>query len=173
MTDAELHKMLVDFVQGQVPIQVFIGEVTEVDEENYTVDIKPPGQAELSEVRLKAAIDGEKTGLVEIPEVGSTVLFSIIGNQPDEATIIKCSKVAKIIINNGENGGLLIDEKANNNLKAIKDFIETMKSAISTGFQSVGAGSSANGATGKAAFESALSGQSISFEDMKNDKVTH
>lgn len=121
---------------SKVPMQVISATVLSVDEDNYTIDVEPAGQAELPDVRLKAAIDGLKDGVVEIPEEGSTVLIGLIGNSEDEAFLIRCSKVSKIIINGGSNGGLInIEElkKTNDLVKAIKETLDDWVAAPGDG----------------------------------------
>lgn len=73
--------------------------------------------------------------------------------------------------NGGTLGGLVILAKLVNNLNSLKSYCETLKSAISTGLNSVGEGGAASGTAAKASFESAMTAQNISFENMENEKI--
>src|SRR5690606_16877130 len=77
------------------PVQTFVASVQEVDEEQATIVALPIGGPELPDVRLRAAIDGAEDGVILFPEVGSTVLVGIIGNDPDTAFVCRCTKVIK------------------------------------------------------------------------------
>ncbi|TAE33326.1 MAG: hypothetical protein EAZ92_00625 [Candidatus Kapaibacterium sp.] len=81
----------------KAPIQVQPAVVKKVDEAAFTCDVEFLSGAELSDVRLKAAIDELPDGVVEVPEVDSSVLVGIIGNTSNQCFVLKCSKVAKII----------------------------------------------------------------------------
>ena len=169
ISDEDLRKMLRDFIK--VPVTVFAAIVKAVDLDKYVIDVEPIGQTEMLDVRLKAGIDDIKDGIVEIPKVGSSVLIGLIGNDKNTAFVVKCSEVEEIIINNGDLGGIPISEKVMDNLKAIKDYVQAMKSAIENGLTSVGAGTAASGSAGSAAFTSAMAGQTITFDDIENDKI--
>lgn len=75
--------------------------------------------------------------------------------------------------NDGSNGGLVKVQEAENNLNQIKDYLDIMKQAVSAGINAVGAAMSANGATGKTAFEAAMAAANINFSDMENKDVKH
>lgn len=155
----------------KVPLQVFTADVIEVDEDSYTIDVKPPGMAEVSEVRLKAAIDNEVTGMVEIPEAGSSVLVGIIGNDPDTAYLIKCSKVAKIIINGGSNGGLTITPKLKEGLEKLSARVDALYDAIENGVPVPTDG----GAGYQTTMLAILSGvtETEDFSEIEDELVTH
>lgn len=91
----ELHQKLKEFTKA--PIQVNVATVTKVDEGAFTCDLKFVSGATLSDVRLKAAIDELPDGVVEVPEVDSSVLVGVINNETNQCFVLKCSKVAKVI----------------------------------------------------------------------------
>jgi hypothetical protein len=84
------------------PLQTFVASVQEVDEEQATITALPVGGPELTDVRLRAAIDGAEDGVILFPEVGSTVLVGIIGNDPDTAFVCRCSVVQKAKLKIGD-----------------------------------------------------------------------
>lgn len=75
--------------------------------------------------------------------------------------------------NNGKNGGIPIASKIDDNFNSIKKYLNTLESAIKSGFKGVGAGTAANGASGSSAFSLAMLLASISIENMENQKVKH
>jgi hypothetical protein len=168
-TDEDIRKMLIELTKS--PIAMFVAKVTEVDMDNYKIDIQPSGRASVLDVRLKAAIDSVKDGMVEIPVVGSTVLCGIINNDKDSCFVIKYSQVEKVNFYGGEQKGIPLHDKVESNLNAIKDYLSDLQTAIETGLQSVGESTAASGSAGKAAFQGAMAGKSITIENMENEKV--
>lgn len=82
------------------PFHTIGATVLSVDRDQLTVDVQPldDSQAEIFDVRLRAAIDGDKTGLVLIPVVGSTVLVSAVGDNWNSAYVAMVSEVDLITI---------------------------------------------------------------------------
>ena len=132
ITDEEIRKALQQLCAAAVINK--IATVTEVNEENYTITVEPEGEAPLSDVRLKAGIDNKLDGLVEIPKVGSYVVIGLIGNDPDNAFVVKCSEVEKIIMFGGDYGGLVIidDLKSqwDSNFRGVNSAVSTALAAI-------------------------------------------
>jgi hypothetical protein len=153
-----------------VPMSAFPATVLAVNEDNYTIDVEPVDQAELPDVRLKAAIDSVKDGVVEIPEVGSTVLIGLIGNKEEEAFLLKCSKVSKTVINGGSNGGLI-------NIKTLTEELDKTKAVVDAIKQSLDSWvvvASDGGAALKTLWTDNGTGKSTgSFDNMEDEKVTH
>ena len=80
---------------------------------------------------------------------------------------------SKVTFNNGDNGGLVKIEALERSRESLKSYCEQLKQAVSSGLNSVGAGTAANGATGATAFETAMSAAAIRIEDLENSKITH
>lgn len=80
---------------------------------------------------------------------------------------------AEILMNGGTNGGIPIVQKVNDNLEAIKTYLEDMASAISTGISAVGIGSAASGTVGAEAFDGAMELISLEYENIENPLVKH
>ncbi|MBX2903066.1 MAG: hypothetical protein KF872_05860 [Chitinophagales bacterium] len=72
--------------------------------------------------------------------------------------------------NDGANGGIIKNENLVNNLDKIKTYLTALVSATSTAIGATGATGSAGA---KTAFDTAMSSQEITYENMKNDKVKH
>ena len=156
----------------------FVGKVKSVEGETCTVDVEG---LEIDEVRLTAVNDSTDEKLLITPKVDSYVLLADLsgGNLRDLAVVGYTqvesieSTCGQITLNGGNNGGLINIESLQKNLDSLKKYVEAMKKAISTGFSGVGAGSAANGALGKQAFELQMARQSIRFEDMEDTKILH
>ncbi len=162
-----------------------VGEVKSVEGETCTVNV---AGLELDEVRLTAVNDGADGKLLLTPKEGSMVLLTDLsgGNLRDLAVIVYTNiekieatfeqiaiEADSIELNGGDNGGLVNIESLKNNLDTLKNYVEALKSAIGTGLNGVGASTAASGASGKTAFETAMAGQNINFEDMEDTKITH
>lgn len=162
------------------------GEVTAVDESDYTCTVKLANELELTPVQLKA-LKGASDTVVVVPQVGSDVQVINIGD-PDWM-VISCDVVDKVIIkaatkvqldcddvvlNGGGNNGLVIVGQVQENLDTLKDYIKnTLEPAIGSGLAAVGVGSAANGGTGKTTFDGATAAAVINFVNMENTKVKH
>lgn len=77
--------------------------VLEVDRANLTVDVQPlNGGAEMFGVRLRAAIDGDRGGMVLLPKEGSTVLVSAVNDNWNSAYVAMVSEVDLITLKTGD-----------------------------------------------------------------------
>lgn len=92
---AEFHQVLSDFFKSRQSIAVFPAIVKAVDETYLTCDVEDFDGHQLYDIRLRAAIDGDKHGVVAIPVIESSVLVGNIGNSPGEFFVVSFSKVTK------------------------------------------------------------------------------
>ena len=76
-----------------------------------------------------------------------------------------------IELNCGSLGGLVKIAELERNLNSLKRYCEQLKSAVVSGFNSVGVGSSASGPNGATATNAAMAGVSIRFDDMEYEKI--
>lgn len=177
MDDIHKIKDCLRELAGGAPIETEVAKVLSTDGATCAVIRVRDGMV-ISPVRLNAISTSDK-GVVVVPKTGTYVLVSRMGengwfvSQCGEAERITIDVETEIVINGGGNHGLVNIEELKNNLDTLKNYIETMKMAVSEGLTSIGAGPSANGATGKTAFETAMASQSIHFNDMEDTKVTH
>ena len=140
---------------------------TAVDWEAQTMTATDGDELEFFDVLL-----GIGTNVVK-PVVGSDCLIAIIENDEATAFMLFADEAELIQFNGGDNGGLTIGRHIVFNLKSIKDFVEAINSALPNAFAAIGAGTAANGALGKQAYQSAMTGKSIELEEIENDKITH
>ncbi len=153
-------------------IQTFAAIVLSVDETTMTVDVEPIGQSPINEVRLKAAIDEVTDGIVEFPKVDSSVLIGLIGNDENEAVLLKCSEVDKVVFFGGENGGLINIQTLIEELDKTNEMVGAITQILS-GSPITEAGNGAPSAL-QLALSTAIAGKNLGdFTTMEDTKVTH
>lgn len=172
----EIAQSIRDIV-GVKPFDTFVCTVKSVEGATCTV-VRVLDNLEIPDVRLNCH-STENSGIVVTPKVDSYVLVTSIDGHSH--FVSQCSEVEKItidcngdiVINGGDNKGIVKIQELKDNLDSLKSYIEAMNSAISTGFSSVGESSAASGTAGKSAYTLAMTGRSINFKDMEDPKVTH
>lgn len=92
--DAQLKKALANFKKSD--FQCFSGTVTQVDEDQHTVNITDLDGFEFYDVRLKAAQGSGDRYSILYPRIGSTVLVSMIGNDQNTLFVSMVNEVDKI-----------------------------------------------------------------------------
>jgi hypothetical protein len=99
----EFKSALRSLIDGRINVQTFVCTVVSVDKENDTCEVEPVnGDANLDEVRLKSIIDTTESSIIIYPKIGSTVLVSIIEDNPNVAFVTMVSEFTEIIIELGE-----------------------------------------------------------------------
>ena len=113
-----------------MPNMLVCGEVEKVDEENMLCLINTDGEEE--KVVASLVIGEGSKGVVQVPKVGSMVLVGMIGNA--NGFLLMSEENDKIIINGGENKGLVKIEELKENLekmtKRIDGIIEAIKGGV-------------------------------------------
>lgn len=118
-------------------------------------------------VRLNTNVQEEK-GLIIVPKVGSDVLITNIDggasfvSQYSEIKKIELNVDSAIIINGGQNGGLVEVGKLEENLGKIKTYLKALEVALSTSIESLGG-----------ALPPFSSANDISFVNMENETIKH
>lgn len=79
----------------------------------------------------------------------------------------------KMMFNDGANHGLVKVGELKLSLESIKTYCETLKEAVSAGFDAVGIGTAANGTAGAGTFDTVMAAASIRLEELENDKILH
>lgn len=149
---------------------LILAEVKQVDGTTCIVTID---ELELREVRLRAVVNDEESGIVVTPKVGSMVMISDLsnGNMNDWA-VMMYSEIETIAINGGKNKGLINIEDLTDKLNALVDWCENhthsgVITAVSGGSGAPAVGT--NGNTGKPITAPNAFNQS----DYEDDKITH
>lgn len=169
-----------------VTYETFPATVTAVEKES--VDVKPlDSEAEISGVRLKAALDGNDSGIVIVPKQGSTVLVTKIGGSDEECFVSMVAEAQEIrvkigevgffldadgmVFNGGKFGGLVKVEELKSELKKITDYLAAIKQVFGTSWVPV---PSDGGAALKAAMNAAIGSRQLpDFGRIEDKKVQH
>lgn len=164
---------------GTIPT-IIIGEVTAFDATKWLATIKFNCGFSDDDIRVKAVINSKSEGIFVEPVVGSMVLCGSIENSKESLVVLTWSEIKrfrviaeKTELNGDAFKGLVKLQQLESNLNALKQAIEQLKTAVSTGISSIGVGPTANGATGATAFNNAAAAIQVQFQDMENKKVTH
>lgn len=120
----EILRLLREYFKA--PVQVFPATVKSVNTSELTCVVEPVDAPEIYEVRLKAAIDNVKEGVVEIPKTNSTVLVGLIGNDMNTCFIIRCSQVEEVVMFGGTLGGLIKITDLVSKLNALENKVNTI-----------------------------------------------
>ncbi len=173
----KLHEAIYELANFDKKSQSLFGIVDKVN--GNTCDVIPldPKRAPMQEVLLNASTKQDGWNL--IPKEGSLVVVSKIDD--NEAYVAMFSEIEKaeicasdsIVFNKGEYGGLVKIKELEDNLKALKDYVEAMNQALPTAFNAVLASTSANGALGAQSYSGSMSGKSINLKNMENEKIKH
>lgn len=146
MMDGELRQELETLILATLPKILFIAEVDSVDEDKQTCVVKPvDGRPEYT-ADLKAVTDGELDGDWMIPTKGSQVICALLDNgqrcvivDGTQSTLkhIKTDKFdvdaddveidAKVVMNGGDNGGMVVIGDLIKKLNAIENDLNVMK----------------------------------------------
>lgn len=109
---------------------LILAKVKNVDGKTCTVTID---ELELADVRLRAVVNDEESGIVITPTVGSFVMITDLSNgDKRDWAVVMYSEIDKIEINGGKNGGLIKIEDLVSRLNAIEDDINNLKTALSS-----------------------------------------
>ena len=104
--EEEIRKKLREL--ATVPVQVFPAKVIKINRRDLTIDVEPIGRAEIPDVRIRAGIEGITQGVIEIPALDSMVLVGLIGNDPDEAYLVKATHVREVILTTQVEGQITV-----------------------------------------------------------------
>ncbi len=172
---------------AQPPVQVFPAFVSAVDESTSTIDVKDLHGSEFFNVRLKASVDQEQLRVIMVPELESSVLVGLIGNNENALYLVHPSKVNKIlanvagikikvdadglVINDAENGPVLVSQSLIDDLNAVKQDLNDLKTVFSSWVVATGDGGTALKTAAATWFGSQL--EDTALEDVTNEKFKH
>lgn len=155
---------------GKTPMIIEPATVKSVDTDKLSCVVELANETEIPDVRLKAAIDNVKDGIVQIPKVNSTVLVGMIGNKISTRFIVMVSEVEETLINGGENGGLINIQTLIEQLNKTNEVVNAIKDSL-TGWTPV---ANDGGAALKTYASTQLAGKTTGdFSSMEDTKVKH
>jgi hypothetical protein len=163
----------------------FPAVVTEVGQDSVTV-VPVGSEAELFEVRLRAALDESDQGVIVVPKAGSSVLVTKIGGSLEECFVSMVSEPESVrvkigdttllmdssgvTINDGTLGGLIKIKELKADLEKINVFLNAIKQAFNTWIPVPMDG----GAALKGVMSGALSPLQLpNYSKIENEKVKH
>lgn len=122
--------------------EIFDGFVVSINEGDGTCDVNISGEGEpelvLPGVSMRSVADGDKSGIMFIPEVGAHVVFCKVEGQSDYV-LIKTSKLKKtvlncdnIVFNEGLNEGLVKAPELTEKLNALEKQLNELKQILSS-----------------------------------------
>lgn len=94
-----LAELIRHIILSDIPVQVTVGKVIEVNEDNATCTVYIQGEPIRYDVQLRSVIDGND-GIIIIPELNSYVLVGIINNNPVHSFIAAFTTIKKVLIKN-------------------------------------------------------------------------
>lgn len=167
---AKLIQTIANSNNNVAQVAMFDAKVVEVQEITCTVE----RQGLQYSARLCAAFESSDSQIIIKPKPGSSVLVGDLTNGLlRDLIILSCSDVEVVLMNGGELGGLVKIEELRKSLDSLKQYCESLKSAIAAGLNAVGVGTAASGTNGAKAFNDAMAGKSITIEDMEDSKILH
>ncbi len=165
---------------------IFPAEVKSVEGETCTIAV---GGLEVSDVRLRAAINGSGDHLLRIPRVGSQVVVAdMSGGQFRDLVAIEQSETERvdiaigsttvtiedgqITINGGDNGGMVQIQELQQNLDNLKTYVENLAIAAAVAMAPM---SALDGGTSVTTFNTTQQNLKAAFQwaNMENTTVKH
>ena len=167
-------------VKPMIKPSLFRGKVVKFHKDWWIdVELNMGGKAEM--VKIRSVLNGNTSGLFIEPEINSSVIIGMADGILEDMTLVCASEIkavkiipsGELILRGDEYGGLVKISDLNDNLTAIKQHLNNLQAAITSGISAVGAGPAANGATGATAFTNAMAGKVLDFKNMENKEVKH
>lgn len=176
-----IKEAIQSFLKDKLVPTIHLAKVVSIDDMNMTCEVDLSIGPNVPGVRIRAQINETLKGLLIKPKVDSVVLIARIEGKIESSVIIAYSEIdefngvteGEFKINGDSDGGLVKIQPLNDNLDAIKNYLNSLEQAIITGLNSVGAGTAANGAAGATAFQTSMSPVQLNFQNMESNKNKH
>ena len=166
---SDIRNKLQELCQKQTSALI-LAEVKQVDDTTCTVIID---DLELSDVRLRAVVNEEESGIVVTPKVGSMVMITDLshGAMRDWA-VIMYSEIDNITINGGKNNGIINIQDLTDKLNALVDWCKNHTHDGVITAVSGGSGLPATGTPGNTG-KPITTPNDFDKSDYEDDKITH
>ena len=172
-------KEVIKSIAGVPGMMFVMGKVESVGDE--TCSVKIADRLVINDVRLNASADGNADNILIKPKVGSMVLMAdLSGGELRSLVVISFSALdsmtvrfdGEVVINGGENEGLVKVKELTKKLNEIINDINSLKSVFKTGWTPmVYDGGAALKLAASSWYGSDLA--TISKEDIENDMIKH
>lgn len=133
---SEIRKSIQGMVKGTGKASCFTAKVKASDGDTCSVELDG---LTLTDVRLRAVVNGENSKILVTPETGSYVLVADLAGDLSQLVVVGYSEVKqievdtdKIILNGGNNKGLVKIEELTQKLNAIEQDINALKSIFTS-----------------------------------------
>lgn len=134
---SEIKEKIKRIANGNNSFTCFTAKVTSVDGETCDVELE---SMKLTDVRLRAVVNGENSKILVTPKTDSYVLIADLSGNLSQLAVVGYSEVEKIeinatdkiIFNGGNNKGLVKIEELTQKLNAIEQDINTLKSIFTS-----------------------------------------
>ncbi len=153
---------------GEKPVTV-LGSISAVDETTKTCDLDDDGFM-MYGIRLQCVTDAA-SGILKVPKVGAQALAVKI-EDGDGFLLLDCAEYEKIIINGGNNGGLVNIESLVGKINAIEKDINNLKDVFSKSWTPVAQDGGAALKTAAATWASQTMTETKSA-DIEDTTITH
>jgi hypothetical protein len=166
-------------------IEIYVGNVESIDENNLTCKVKLNLEVSIPDVRLKATIDGDK-GFYVLPKKGSQVIVGELEGGVDycllqaseiDKVIFKIGNITfeadkdKIVMNGGNNYGMVKVKELTQKMNAIETKLNNLISLCKA--QKVTLAPSGTFDLGGTFFAAIQKINTTQQSDLENDKVQH
>ncbi len=153
---------------GEKPVTI-LGTIAAVDENGKTCDLDDDGFM-MYGIRLQCVTDAV-SGILKVPKVGAQALAVKI-EDGDGFLLLDCAEYEKIIINGGNNGGLINIESLVEKINAIEKDINNLKDVFSKSWTPVAQDGGAALKTAAATWASQSMTETKSA-DIEDTTITH
>lgn len=182
----DLTRQLTEFILQSIPLQAELVKVIAVDQDKLECTVKL-GEVEIEGVNLTPT--EKKTGLIQIPKIGSHIIVSTLHNEEGDYFVSMFSEVEEVIMildnkervkitsslitfNEGKNGGLIKITELKTQLQKNTAILQSLLGVL-TG-PPVNEPGSGSPSVLQAVLKTALTGkQPGEFSNIENDKVKH
>lgn len=127
-------------VKSMVKPDLIIGKVESFNATDWTINLSMHIGAKVEDVTIKSVLNGENSGIFIEPVIGSYVLCGLTDGKMENLTAMVYSEIKnirftpteKLILRNEDFGGLVKSQKVHDEIKALKDEINSLKTKLST-----------------------------------------
>ena len=150
---------------------LILAKVKKVDGQTCTVTID---DLELSDVRLRAVVNDEESGILVTPTVGSFVMITDLSNgDKRDWAVVMYSEIDKVEFNGGKKDGLININDLTNKLNNLVDEVNSLKAKFNTHTHTVTTTAPAGEWITKTTTSTASDATKFNKSDYEDDKITH
>lgn len=166
-----LKQRIQNLCQSPADSALILAKVKNVDGQTCTVII---GELELSDVRLRAVVNDEESGILVTPTVGSFVMITDLSNgDKRDWAVVMYSEIDKVEFNGGKKDGLININDLTDKLNNLVDEVNDLKGKFNAHTHTVTTSAPAGEWTSKPTTSTASDATKFNKSDYEDDKITH